>query len=68
MRGPSGGHAATDMTPESAATALAALVLFGLGLLSLATARPRGGSGSHLRGRLVRHLHGWRPRVGQPSG
>jgi hypothetical protein len=68
VRGPSGGHAATDMTPESAATALAALVLFGLGLLSLATARPRGGSGSHLRGRLVRHLHGWRPRVGQPSG
>ena len=55
--------AATEMTPESAATALAALVLFGLGLLSLATARPRMGSGSHLRGRLVRHLYGWRPRV-----
>jgi hypothetical protein len=64
-RGPS--SAATEMTPESAATALAALVLFGLGLLSLATAGRPMGSGSHLRGRLVRHLHGWRPRVGQPS-
>ena len=59
--------AATEMTPGSAATALAALVLFGLGLLSLATARPRMRSGSNLRGRLVRHLHGWRPRVTQPA-
>jgi hypothetical protein len=66
VRGPGGGlggSAATDMTPESAVTALAALLLFGLGLLSLATARPSHRSGSHLRGRLVRHLHGWRPRV-----
>jgi hypothetical protein len=70
VRSPSGGagHAATEMTPEAAATALAALVLFGLGLLSLATARPRSCSGSHLRGRLVRHLHGWQPRVSQPPG
>ena len=61
VRGP--GHSATEMTPESAATALAALLLFGLGLLSLASARSHHRSGSHLRGRLVRHLRGWRPRV-----
>jgi hypothetical protein len=69
-RGPSSaaGNAATEMTSESAATALAALVLLELGLLSLASARPCGGSGSHLRGRLVRHLHGWQPRVRQPAG
>ena len=69
VRGPSGGgHAATAMSPESATTALAALVLFGLGLLSLATARPCSRSGSQLRGRLVRHLRGWQPRVRQPAG
>jgi len=65
VRGP--GRSATDMTPESAATALAALLLFGLGLLSLASARSHHRSGSHLRGRLVRHLRGWRPRVSPAS-
>jgi hypothetical protein len=55
--------ATSDMTAESAEAALAALVLFGLGLLSLATARSHSRSGSRLRGRLVHHLRGWRPRV-----
>ena len=64
---PGARSAATEMTPESAATTLAALALFGLGLLSLATARPRMRSGSNLRGRLVRHLRAWRPAVRQPG-
>ena len=40
---------------------LVALVLLGLGLLSLATVIPHGRSDSNLRGRLLRDLHHWRP-------
>ena len=52
---------ATEVTPESAVTAVAGLLLFGLGLLSLATARPHVRSGSRQRGRLLSHLRDWRP-------
>ena len=48
--------------PASAGTALAAVVLLGLGLLSLAGERPRANSGSHLRGSLLRDLRQWRAR------
>jgi hypothetical protein len=51
--------AAPDAAPTAAA-ALAALVLLGVGLLSLATARSRIHSGSLLRGRLHRDLRRWR--------
>jgi hypothetical protein len=51
----------TEVTPESAATALLALLLLGLGLLSLATVRPHVRSGSRLRGRLIRNLRRARP-------
>jgi hypothetical protein len=46
----------TEVSPESSATALLALVLLGLGLLSLASVRPRVRSGSTLRGRLIGSL------------
>jgi len=49
------------MASESASMNLAALVLLGLGLLSLATAFPHGSSDSNLRGRLLRDLRHWRP-------
>jgi hypothetical protein len=52
-----------EVTPESAAAALLALVLFGLGLLSLATVRPRVYSGSTMRGRLIGSLRGARQTV-----
>ncbi len=48
-------------TSETAGTNLAALVLLGLGLLSLATAFPHVRSDSNLRGRLMRDLRHWRP-------
>ncbi|HEX8966598.1 MAG TPA: nuclear transport factor 2 family protein [Chloroflexota bacterium] len=45
---------------ESVLMVPGSLLLFCLGLLSLATARPRVHSGSNLRGRLLRDLHRWR--------
>ena len=45
---------------EAAGMALGAMVLLGLGLLSLATVRSRVISRSHLRGRLLRDLRRWR--------
>ena len=58
---PSGTPPATDkMASESASMNLAALVLLGLGLLSLATAFPHHRSDSNLRGRLMRDLRRWR--------
>jgi hypothetical protein len=47
-------------TPESAGMALGAVVLLGLGLLSLATCHSHVNSGSNLRGRLLRDLRHWR--------
>jgi hypothetical protein len=52
---------ADNITSESAGLNLAALVLLGLGLLSLATVIPHGRSDSNLRGRLLRELRHWRP-------
>jgi hypothetical protein len=47
----------------------AAVVLLGLGLLSLATVIPHSRSDSNLRGRLLRDLRHWRPSVrGQSTG
>jgi hypothetical protein len=40
---------------------LAAVVLLGLGFLSLASVRSHARSGSNLRGRLMRELRHWRP-------
>jgi hypothetical protein len=57
------GRPTTGLTTESAGMALAAIVLFGLGLMSLATMRPHVRSGSNLRGRLVRDLRHWRTRA-----
>jgi len=51
---------ADQVVSESAGLNLAALVLLGLGLLSLATVIPHGRSDSNLRGRLLRELHHWR--------
>jgi hypothetical protein len=56
-----GDRPAAAGTPESAGMALAAVVLLGLGLLSLATVRSRARSGSYLRGRLLSDLRHWRP-------
>jgi len=52
--------APAEVTPESAAMALGAVLLLGLGLLSLASVRNHSLSGSNLRGRLHRDLHHWR--------
>jgi len=55
-----GGPASSDkIVSESAGMNLAALVLLGLGLLSLATMAPHGRSDSNLRGRLLRDLRHW---------
>ena len=54
---------ADKIASESAGLNLAALVLLGLGLLSLATVIPHGRSESNLRGRLLRELHHWRPNA-----
>jgi ketosteroid isomerase-like protein len=51
---------ATDDTSDSAALALGALVLLGVGLLSLATVRSHVRAGSILRGRLLQDLRAWR--------
>jgi ketosteroid isomerase-like protein len=50
-------------TSEAAGLNLAGVLLLGLGLLSLATAFPHGGSDSNLRGRLLRDLRHWRPSI-----
>lgn len=57
VRGP-GGLAGTT-SPESAGAVLAALVLLGLGLVSLASVRSHVRSGSNLRGRLISDLGHW---------
>jgi hypothetical protein len=49
-------------TAESAGLALGAVVLFGMGLLSLVTTVSHVNAGSNLRGRLVRDLRHWRRR------
>jgi hypothetical protein len=58
---------ADKVASESAGLNLAALVLLGLGLLSLATVIPHGRSDSNLRGRLMRELHHWRPSAHRES-
>ena len=55
---------APDVVQESAAmAALAAVLLLGLGLISLATVPQPVGAGSHLRGHLLRDLRHWRRRA-----
>jgi len=54
------GSPAAEGSSETAGMNLAAVVLLGLGLLSLATAFPHAGSDSNLRGRLMRDLRHWR--------
>jgi hypothetical protein len=53
------GSPADTATPESAAAVLAALLLLGFGLLSLASVPSRVRSGSNLRGRLMADLGLW---------
>jgi hypothetical protein len=53
-------RAGPEVTPESAIMALGALLLLGLGLLSLATVGSHARAGSNLRGRLHHDLHHWR--------
>ena len=53
----------SDTSSESAFLNLAAVLLLGLGLLSLSTAFPHVKCNSHLSGRLIRELHHWRPRT-----
>jgi hypothetical protein len=60
---PSAPTIADKIASESAGLNLAALVLLGLGLLSLATVIPHGRSDSNLRGRLMRELRHWRPNA-----
>jgi hypothetical protein len=48
-----------NVTSESAGLALGAMLLLGLGLLSLATIRPAVISSSNLRGSLLRDLRQW---------
>jgi hypothetical protein len=62
---PSAPTLADKIASESAGLHLAALVLLGLGLLSLATVIPHGHSDSNLRGRLLRELRHWRPSAHQ---
>jgi hypothetical protein len=54
------GQPAASSTPEVAGAALAALLLLGVGLLSLATVRQTVRAGSNLRGRLMTDLRHWR--------
>jgi len=56
-----------NVTSETAGMNLAAVLLLGLGLLSLATAFPHVGSDSNLRGRLMRELRHWRPSAHRQS-
>jgi hypothetical protein len=56
--------AAPTVTFGSAGLAFGSVLLLGLGLLSLATVRPRVTSPSSLRGRLLRDLRHWRERAG----
>jgi len=55
--------ATSNITPQSAGLALGAVLLLGLGLLSLATIRPRVCSRSKLSGRLLRDLGHWHTRL-----
>ena len=55
------GHPSGVLTAESAGMNLGAVALFGLACLSLTTLRPRSGSGSVMRGRLMRDLSRWQP-------
>jgi hypothetical protein len=52
--------AAPSVTTESASLALGAVLLLGLGLLSLATVRSRVHTSSNLQGSLLRDLRLWR--------
>jgi inactivated superfamily I helicase len=54
------GPAAAGLTVEAAAMALGGVLLFALGLLSLATSHPHVTIDSKLRGSLLRDLRGWR--------
>jgi hypothetical protein len=54
------GNPTSNVSPETAATVMSAVVLLGLGVWSLASARQHVNSGSNLRGRLLRDLRHWR--------
>jgi hypothetical protein len=56
------GPQAPAVTTESASMALGAVLLLGLGLLSLATVRTRVRTSSNLHGSLLRDLRHWRAR------
>jgi len=56
---PGAGSPAAVATPETAGAVLAAMLLFGIGLLSLASVRSRVRAGSNLRGRLLADLRRW---------
>ena len=53
------GNPASVTSPESAGAVLAAVVLFGIGLVSMAGVRAQVRSGSNLRGRLLADLRRW---------
>jgi hypothetical protein len=54
------GNPTNNLSPETAATVMSAVVLLGLGVWSLASARRHVHSSSYLRGRLLRDLRHWR--------
>jgi hypothetical protein len=64
IRGPAVPPAADD-SPQLGGTVLAALLLLGLGLLSLASAPRQVQAGSNLRGRLMGDLKLWRAAPGR---
>jgi hypothetical protein len=64
VRSTDGLSLSNDVSSEAAATVLGGVVLLGLGLLSLTSVRRHVGSGSHLRGVLLRDLHHWRAGPG----
>jgi hypothetical protein len=61
------GAPATSVSPGAAALALGGLLLLGLGLLTLATARQGTLSHSSLRGRLMLELASYTPRRNAPT-
>jgi hypothetical protein len=63
VRGPATG--VSDDTPQFGGNVLAALLLLGLGLLSLASAPRQVHAGSNLRGRLMGDLKLWRAAPGR---